>query len=95
MPDNGVDKKNPFDQYEYVTVKFEDSNYKKVYHSLKVQNPYMVRYIPVSKSGDGTISDNRNDTENSSLEWGRNFIILKSNLAPMTAELLLTVRREM
>lgn len=88
------DKGSPFDQYEYVTVDFQDSEYLKVYHTLKVQDPYKVRYIPVAKSGDGTISDNSNDPY-STIRWGRDYIVLKCNLAPMTAELLLTVRKEM
>lgn len=84
----------PFDQYEYVGVTFLNSGeYQKVYHHLKITDPYSVRYIPVWKSGDGTISDNRSD-ENSTLEWGRNYIVLRSNLAPMKAEILLVVRRE-
>ena len=84
----------PFDQYEYVEVEFlNPAEYQKVYHNLKVTDPYSVRYIPVSKSGDGTISDNRNDTSNG-IAWGRNYIVLRCNLAPMVAELLLTVRKE-
>lgn len=96
MPDDAalriIDKSVPFDQYEYVTVDFLDSNFMKVYHNLKVTDPYSVRYIPVSKSGDGTISDNRGDVS-TSLPWGRDYIVIKSNMSPMSAELLLTVRR--
>ena len=98
MPGNrtldNLDKAVPFDQYEYVDVDFvQPGVYQKVYHNLKVTDPYSVKYIPVAKSGDGTISDNKKDVS-SSLAWGRNYIVLSCNLAPMTAELLLTVRRE-
>lgn len=88
-----VEKGVPFDQYEYVEFEFLDSDYQKIYHTLKVTDPYSVCYIPVSKSGDGTISDNKSD-KSSSLEWTREYIVLKSNLAPMKALLLLTVRKE-
>lgn len=88
-----LQKGSPFRAYQYVGVEFTEPNqYVRIFHNLNPEDPYSVRYIVVAKDKDCTISDNRTDP-NSEDAWTKRFIVLKSNQAPATAELLLMVRK--
>lgn len=88
-----IEKALPFRAFQFVDVEFTAPNeYIRVPHALNPDNPYDVRYIVVAKDKDSTISDNRNDPE-STMEWTTRWIVLKSNQAPSTAELLLVIRK--
>lgn len=89
-----LEKGTAFKAYQYVEVSFREPNtYVRVYHDLNPENPYAVRYIVVGKDGDSVISDNRFDS--ASLDrWSKQYIVLKSNRAPSTAELLLMVKKD-
>lgn len=80
--------------YQYVDVAFTEPNgYVRVFHNLDPEDPYSIRYIVVAKNVDCTISDNRSDP-NSTDPWTKRWIVIKSNQAPATAELLLTVKKD-
>lgn len=88
-----IEKALPFRAFQFVDVEFTEPNaYIKVRHELNPEDPYEVRYIIVAKDKDCTISDNRTDPT-STLVWTKSWIVLKSNQAPSTAEILLVVRK--
>jgi hypothetical protein len=94
-----LDRISPFDGFVYRTASFDTANeYIRVFHDLNVENPYSVRYLVIGKDCDCTISDNRLEPDRSLAsagpEWDRNFIVLKSNIAPSTADLLITIIRD-
>lgn len=94
MSVNGVDtlqRQLPFEAFEYVTVDFPESpgTYVRIPHKLRPQRPGDVVYIPVTKSRDCSISDNRN--EGGDMPWTQTSIVLASNVGPCTVTLLLAI----
>ncbi len=93
MPvDAGLQAQLPFAAFEYVTVSFTTpSAAVRVPHGLLPADPYAVRYLPVFKDRECVISDARLEGGAHTEPWTRNFIVLQSNVAPATAELLLFI----
>jgi hypothetical protein len=84
----------PFASFEYVTVDFDEhTTATRVLHNLAPADPYAVRYIPLFKSRECSISDARTEDGAHSEPWTRNYIVLQSNVAPVQVELLLVIPR--
>lgn len=84
----------PFGSFEMVEVDFAATNTAtRVLHSLLPEDPYAIRYIPIYKTRECSISDARTEDGAHTEPWTRNYIVLQSNLAPVTVELLLFVPR--
>lgn len=85
-PETGI----PFDSFEFVQAQFTQPGVDEpVFHNLNPEDPDTVYYIPVAKSCDCTISDARRD----GASWGRDRIVLRSNVAPAVVTLLLVTKR--
>lgn len=84
----------PFASFEYVTVTFAAHTAAvRVPHSLAPADPYAVRYMPVFKDRECVISDARTEGGAATEAWTRNYIVLQSNVAPATVELMLFIPR--
>lgn len=83
----------PFEAFEFIVAEFvePDTDFR-IFHTLKVEDPYRVFYIPVMKSHDCTLYDKR--AEFGAAEWDRRSIVIRSNLAPVRVVLLLVVARD-
>jgi len=82
----------PFASFEYGEVTFSEPNTPvRIFHSLAPQDPYAVRYIPFYKTRECSISDARQEDGAMTEPWTRNYIVLQSNLAPVTVELLMVI----
>lgn len=81
----------PFEAFEYVRVQFPDNpnTYMRIPHSLRPQRPGDVIYIPVTKSRECVINDNR--LEGGDMPWTLNSIVLASNVGPVQVTLLLAI----
>lgn len=88
-----IEKALPFLAYEYVDVTFTQPNvYMRITHDLAPEFPEDIRYVVTRKEKECIISDNLADTTSTDA-WTKRYIVLKSNTAPVTVELLLTVRK--
>jgi hypothetical protein len=84
----------PFASFEFVEVTFtEHTTATRVPHGLAPADPYAVRYIPIFKDRECVISDARLEAGAHTEPWTRNYIVLQSNVAPVTVELLVFVPR--
>ena len=88
----------PAGQFQYVSVTFNSTANAntEIPHTLAVGDPEEVDYAVVDyrfTSAPATVPVVYRDVSTTRRAWGKNYIVLRSNVAALSATLLLTVRR--
>jgi hypothetical protein len=82
----------PFSAWAYVEVNFTTPNQDvRVVHGLGPNDPYAVRYFVIRKSRACIISDSTTDASLLTQPWTSDYLVLRSDTAPVTVELLVFI----
>lgn len=96
--DDALTKSTPVQQWQYVSVTFNanangDTD---IPHRLKVTDPYAVDFQVLNlklTAAPGTVPVVYRNMAGTARPWQNNFLVLRSNVASLQCDLLLTVRR--
>lgn len=82
----------PFSSWAYIEISVTTPNQDiRVKHGLEPNDPYEVRYWPIRKSRACIISDSTNDANLLTQPWTSDYIVIRSDTAPVTIELFVFI----